>query len=323
MERFVVGTGRCGSTLLARMLAEHRDVVAIHELLNLLDHGRRFRLGLVAGAELADLLAQPQETVNAVLARGYTAPEVVYPFGTAGMRYDIGDATPAAVLSTLPPLTADPDRLFDDLIAFARSQPDQTMAAHYQDVFSWLAVSAGGSIWVERSGASIDYLVELVERFPDARFVHLHRDGHEAALSMRDYPFMRLAMAVLYGLFPDLDEDAAIRHVLETPPPLRAAGRFWCDSLLRGYRALGRIRPEQYLAVRFEDLVTDPHPQLDRIAGFFELPTDPAFVDRAAAIAHGLPPLRMPTLSADEQEELRRACRPGQILLGRGDGAAE
>ena len=43
----------------------------------------------------------------------------------------------------------------------------------------------GRPCWVERSGSSIEYLEGLHAFFPEARFLHIHRDGPEAALSMR------------------------------------------------------------------------------------------------------------------------------------------
>ena len=55
MERFVVGTGRCGSTLLSLMLAQHRDVVSLHEFFTGLDWGRRFAAGSFPGEDLADV----------------------------------------------------------------------------------------------------------------------------------------------------------------------------------------------------------------------------------------------------------------------------
>ncbi|MGH9026905.1 MAG: sulfotransferase family protein [Acidimicrobiia bacterium] len=319
MERFVVGTGRCGSTLLSTMLSQHRDVVTINEFLAELDPGRRFRAGAIAGGSVAHLLGMEQRVVNEVLARGYAAPEVQYPFGTPQARYEVGGPLPAPLLSALPRLADDPDTLFDDLVSYARSLPAQPMADHYRALFAWLARYAGGSIWIERSGASIDYLADLVDCFPRARFVHIHRDGHEAALSMRAYPFFRLGMAVIFGLFPDTDEETAVRHVLETPPPVWVVGRYWSDQILHGFRALGSLDRDQYLEVRFEDLVTQPRPTLERIGNHFHLPSDPAFVERAAALVRGLPAARFPSLVAGEQEELRRECRPGQVLLGRAE----
>jgi hypothetical protein len=318
MERFLVGTGRCGSTLLSTMLAEHDDVVSINEFLSNLDPARRFRPGPVGGDDVADLMGYEQTVANDVLARGYTAPEVRYPFGSPHARHEPGDPVPVLLLSSIPWLGADPDALFADFVAYSRTLPTQPMSDHYRSLFDWLARHAGGSIWVERSGSSVDFLGDLVDLYPDGRFVHLHRDGREAALSMREFPFMRLGMAVIFGLFPDTDdEDAAVRHALETPTPLWAAGRYWSDQLLHGMSAVARLDRDQYLEVRFEDLLAEPRPVLEQVARHFELTFDDMLASRGAALVRGAGPDRFPELTAAEQGELETAVRPGQILLGR------
>lgn len=318
LDRFVVGTGRCGSTLLSCMLAEHREVVSMHECFTGLDWSRRFQPGAVDGPWLVDVLGAEQPVTTQVLARGYTSDEIQYPFGTPQARYAPGDPVPWLLITLLSRLTDDPDPLFDELLAWLAARPAGEVADHYRDLFTWLAGRCGGTVWVERSGSSIDYLGELIDLYPAARFVHIHRDGHEAALSIRAHPFFRLAVAILFDLFGEGDdEDELIRGVLETPPPCRAVGRYWSDQLLRGFAAVPRLDADQYLDVRFEDLVTDPVPVLERIAAFLELPDDPDFPTRAAALVRGVPPARFGALPPEEQAELAEACRPGQVLLGR------
>ncbi len=320
MERFVVGTGRCGSTLLSLMLAEHRDVVSLHEFFTGLDWGRRFAPGLVPGDDLAELLGAEQPVTTAVLARGHTSDEIQYPFGSEKVRHTISDQVPWLSVTMLSRLTDDPDSWYDELMAFARSRPPASMAQHYSDVFAWAAERAGGSVWVERSGSSIDYLGELAALYPGARFVHIHRDGHEAALSIRSHPFFRLGVALLMDLFPDNeDPEAAVTEVIETEPPCWAVGRYWSDQVLRGFRALPELDRSQFLQVRFEDLVRDPAPVLTAIAAFFQLDDDADFPQRGAALVRSAPRHRFGDLDAEEQAELREACRPGQVLLGRAE----
>lgn len=318
--RFVVGTGRCGSTLLSLMLAQHRDVISLHEFFTGLDWSRRFAEGEVSGADLAELIGAEQPVTTAVLARGHTSDEIQYPFGSSKVRHVVGDPIPWLSVTMLSRLSDDPDQWYDDMMAFARSRPATTMSEHYLAIFDWATTRAGGTVWVERSGSSIDYLGELASLFPDARFVHIHRDGHEAALSIRDHPFFRLGVAMFFDLFPDVDDpEDAVTHVIDTPPPCTAVGRYWSDQVLRGFRALPLIDRSQFLQVRFEDLVGDPASELTAVADFFGLDEDADFVTRAAALVHGRPPTRFDRLSAAEQDELREACRPGQVLLGRAD----
>lgn len=319
-ERFIVGTGRCGSTLLSLLLAEHRDVVSIHEFFTGLDWSQRFRAGPVTGPELASIISAEQAVTSQVLGLGYTADEIQYPFGRPEARYAPGDPVPWLLITMLSRLTDDPEPLFDALVGWAAGQPTRTLADHYGNLFDWLTGEHGGTVWVERSGSSVDYVGDLLTLYPDAHVVHLHRDGPETALSIRNHPFYRLALAILYDLFPEGGtEEEQIRHAVETPPPVDVAGRYWSDQIQHGVSALAALPPAQRLEVRFEELVTDVVPVLDAIATFLELPTDDGFAARAGGLVRGMPPERVPQLSPDDQAALRTACRPGMALVGRAE----
>ncbi|MCW2786364.1 MAG: hypothetical protein JWP74_2881 [Marmoricola sp.] len=324
VPRFVVGTGRCGSTLLSRMLAEHRDLAAVHEFFTGLDWGRRFAPGPVSGADLADLIGAEQSVTTQVLRLGYTSDEITYPFDRPGARWKPGDQMPWLLVAMAGWMSQDPDRLYDELIAHTRARPETALAEHYRDLFSWLAAQAGKSHWVERSGSSIDYVGDLHTMYPDARIVHIHRDGPEAALSIAAHPFFRLALAFLYDGFPEdvlastgEDGKELVEYAVNTPPPVAVAGTYWCDQVLHGYAALPAINADQWLDVRFEDLVAEPAEQVARVADFLQLPVDHGFADRAASLVGELPRSRFPDLPAADQEALLAACRPGQLLLGR------
>jgi putative sulfotransferase len=318
LPRFVVGTGRCGSTLLSLMLAQHRDVVSLHEFFTGLDWSRRFADGSVSGDDLADLIGAEQPVTTAVLARGYISDEIQYPFGSSRARHTVADPVPWLLVTMLSRLTGDPDRWYDDMIAFARSRPPASMAEHYVELFDWVTRRAGGKVWIERSGSSIDYLGDLARLWPRARFVHIHRDGHEAALSIRDHRFFRLGVSLFMDLFPDVDDpEDAITQGIDTPPPCWAVGRYWSDQVLRGFAALPGLDRDQFHQVRFEDLILEPRRVLGEIATFFELGDDPQFVGRAATLVRDEPAPRFDRLDRAEQDELREACRAGQLLLGR------
>ncbi len=57
MERFIVGTGRCGSTLLSRMVGLHPEALSLHEFFTGLNRERRFQGGPVPAAELVEILS--------------------------------------------------------------------------------------------------------------------------------------------------------------------------------------------------------------------------------------------------------------------------
>lgn len=333
MDRFIVGTGRCGSTLLSRMIAESPSVLSLFECFNGLDAARRFAPGPMPAAEFFDMIAAEQPFLTAVLRRGYPVAEVIYPFG-GGARYGRSDPLPWILVGVLPRLSDDPDALFDEVRDFVLAQPTQPPLAHYRALFDWLTRRFDRRCWIERAGSSIDYLASLADLFPDARFLHIHRDGPEAALSMREHHAYRLPISLMYDVPTDsglrvseigpLDLHAppepgdAIGQILESRPPAESFGRYWTDQLERGFAAVPALGPERYREVRFEELIADPVRTLRGIAEFFALdPDEGGWTLRGAALVRGAPPTRADRLPAAEREALEAACAPGRTLLGR------
>lgn len=327
LDRFIVGTGRCGSTLLSRMLAENPDTLSIFEYFNGLDVSRRFSPDPISGDSFAALIGAEQPVVTAVLRRGYDVAEITYPFD-AGARYRRDEALPWILVSALPRLASDPDALFEEVMDFARACPMQPAVAHHRALFAWLCDRFGKSHWIERAGSSIDYLGALSESFPEARFLHIHRDGYEAALSMRGHYAYRLPIALMYraqdGSGPpirDIDFSAApgpedaISTILDSAPPVAYYGRYWNDQVLHGFSALRGIDASAYCEVRFEDLVAKPHACLERICAFFEL-SGGDWLESAAALVGAVPPVRFGALSEEDQRTLAEECHAGRVLLG-------
>jgi len=329
--RFVVGTGRCGSTLLSRMLAQHPGALSIFEFFNGLEVSKRFAKEAVSGEEMAALLCAEQPLLSAVLRRGYQVPEVHYPFETG--RLAPRDPLPWILVGAIPQIHPDPDAFYQETRDFLVGQPAQSPADHYRELFAWWVHARRSSFWVERSGSSVEYLAELVQQFPRARFVHIHRDGAEVALSMQAYPAYRLPVALMYravgrgACVPDWAEldfgaepasDDALSQLLAAPPEAEVFARYWSDQLRRGRAAFPALRSERLLAVAFEDLVARPRDELVRIAAFFDLPASESSADwigRAASLVRGRPALRAPALAPDARARLERACEPGREAL--------
>jgi hypothetical protein len=307
-------------------------VLSVFEFFNGLDIGKRFRSDPVDGAEFAELITAEQPVVTAVLRRGYEVAEITYPFGKEA-RFGREDALPWILVSALPRLSDDPDALFDETVAFATGLPRQPLRRHYLALFDWLGRRAGRANWIERSGSSIDYLESLVELFPGARFLHIHRDGTEAALSMREHHAYRLPIALLYAppelaagrvtlddLRADPGPDDPVSQILSSRPPIEYYGRYWSDQVLRGFRALRTLDADCYREVRFEELLSEPADVLRDVAKFFGLDAEKSgWIPRAAALVGPPPAARFENLSHRERAVLAAECRPGRRLLGRPD----
>ena len=313
------------------MLARSPAIASVFELFNGLDVARRFHPEPVPGAEFADLISREQPFLTAVLKRGFELPEVAYPFGRG--RYRHGDPLPWILVGVLPRLFDDPDAVFDEVMAWGAGLPRQPLVDHYRQIFDWLVERTGREVWIERSGSSVEYLGSLVELFPRARFVHLHRDGCEVALSMREFPGYRLPVALLYRApladgAPPPDPaaidwqapprpDDPVTRILALPPAPEVFGHYWSDQISAGLRAAEKIPPDRILAIRFEDLVAEPVTVLRRLCAFFELDAErDGWIAAAAALVHGAPPRRYERLDRGGRARLDAACRPGRERLG-------
>src|SRR4029450_6951764 len=101
--------------------------------------------------------------------------------------------------------------------------------------------------------------LDLLERvFPDARYVHLVRDGRDAALSffeMRRRPRFNVAR----------------------PRGLASFASHWRLEV-EGARQRGSRLAPRYPELRYEDLVREPETELRRICDFLELEFEPAML---------------------------------------------
>jgi hypothetical protein len=93
------------------------------------------------------------------------------------------------------------------------------------------------------------HLEELTELLPEARFIHIIRDGRDVALSVRGFWFA-----------PGVDVEAIAED--------------WCTGI-RSARDQGS-RVGGYIEVRFEDLIVGPEQELQRVCEFLELELTPS-----------------------------------------------
>lgn len=94
-------------------------------------------------------------------------------------------------------------------------------------------------------------LRHLLDLYPDARIIYLHRAPYDVYLSTLR---MREKVCNLMKLHDVSDEESS-EHILETYP--RLVGRFFAD--------LPRVRPGHFVALSYEDLKAKPLSALERI----------------------------------------------------------
>jgi hypothetical protein len=338
----VVGTGRCGSTLLSRIMHAHPDVLSLSEFFGIVRlAGASGRSDIPAadmeGADLWRRLASPFPMLDAMVTAGLRTPEMRYPFGCG--RFDPASGVPLISHFTLPLLSDDPDALFDELAAELPTWPRRPAAEQYLALFGYLAKRLGRRVVLERSAASLTLIGALHSRFPQARFVHMYRDGPDCALSMSKHPVFRreiLAMGArrITALPPGstLEQiNAALperfrgmicppyagARLMSHPIPVQVFARDqWTPQIQTGVAALSVLPPAIWTQLSYEDLLRDPAFQLTALAKFIGIDADPAWLAQAdQMIDPARTGIAKAELSPADYAALRSACEPGTIAL--------
>ena len=326
MQRFVIGTGRCGSTLISNMLAQHPDCLMLSEFLGAIDWPSLFKPGIFSAEQVAAMLHENLPVGEYAIHRGRMDKELLYQtddYSTMNI--------PAVMIAALPMLSKEPERLFAELVAVVRTLPPQPLADHYLQIFEWMRQRMGRKFWIERTGNSIEFVSELLAAYPDAKYLHVHRDGIDTALSMRNFFYHQVHVS--FFVDPPTREELEQTEIAGKPvtpddpisqrigpnlPSLEQFAEFWSQQVAIGFNAFARMDRSQYLDIRFEDLIAKPHETMEKVAGFFEMPDSPGWIDKAAALIQ--PPASSNAaakLNTAELAAVQRACRTGQILLGR------
>lgn len=355
---FVVGTGRCGSTALSRVLRLHPDVLSVSELIASVEPGALPEQPLTGG-EFWRLLSSPRPFADRMVREGTPLPEHLYP-GVEGGRFSAaGGGIPALCLTTLPHLTDEPDALFDALEPVFAGRGPAPVAEHYLALFEALAERRGSEgqlkptsqpaqparparsarpvrAVVERSGFSLGSVPRLRAAFPGARFVHLHRDGPDCALSMSRHAGFRLLRTAAQAEAGSADRELAVRlgelaaddsfdlrGVLERPVPVERFGELWSGMVADGLGHLADVPDELRASLSYEDLLDEPGPELTALARHIGVEPHPGWLESASALLDGARRGAARALPPEERARLAESCAPGMRALGREAARAE
>ena len=107
------------------------------------------------------------------------------------------------------------------------------------------AEKEGKPRWGDKTPNYVDKMGEIEAVLPEARFIHLIRDGRDVAMSR-------------------------IKRSLKNPPPMARVARNWKRRIRRAQRQGSKLN--HYLELRYEDLILETEATLRTICEFIELP---------------------------------------------------
>ena len=229
--------------------------------------------------------------------------------------------------------------------------PDEAtpaVAAYIRAAFERHAQARGKPRFMEKTPSNCFRVAFMHRVFPDARFVHVQRDGRDAAASAlarwrsppddqaiwRRIRNWEIPLGALHHYLPDIVREALLRRLqpgrghfwgprypgwreerrrLETPT---LCARQWVASATHATRDLAAVPAAQVHAFRYEDFVRDPATVLRGVLQFCGLAVDDALLERARREVRPDRVGAFQRLTAAERAAIEQECLPAMRQLG-------
>lgn len=240
---FILGTGRCGSTILHRILCHHPEAAWLSHLCN----------KYPARAELNALVMRALDVPGlGAVARRLTYPSEVYRFWDF---YAPGFSSPCR------------DLFANDVLPSAKEAVRRGMSKVISPRRNRLLVKLTG--WPR-----IGFIKEI---FPDAKFVVVYRDGRAVATSGFQVPWHNHFQGPQKWMWGELTSEQRERWYRYNKSFLVLPALVW-EILMSAQRAANETIPSSDLhEVRYEDLCADPLKIIRGVAHFASLSWTPSF----------------------------------------------
>ena len=145
----------------------------------------------------------------------------------------------------------------EDLLAsFEAIEPFNTSDA-LRGFYELYASKHGKARWGDKTPDYVRKMKKIQRTLPEARFIHVIRDGRDAGLS----------------------QNARVAKRGKEPVPAREMARRWRKRILKSREDAAELAAEDYLEIRYEDLISDTERVLRRICEAVELEFDRAMLD--------------------------------------------
>lgn len=257
---FIVGAPRSGTTMLQYRLRKHPRI-------SLPTGESHFIVPLCQNAEEFGDLTKI-ENIRAVLATMYKQSAEFLNKDLHGIRFDI-----------------------DELARELHEEKRSSIATLISGIFEKNARGEGKIRWGDKTPYYVLHMTRLIEWFPDAKIVHIIRDGRDVALSL----FGRRHDFRIYNI-----------HL---------AAKYWQQYVEIGCETGARLGPKVYIEVRFEDILSDPSGTFKKICTFLGEKYDHKMFDLHPAVNPGKTPLVYQPINEENKEKWRREMTSWQIRV--------
>jgi hypothetical protein len=298
---FIVGAPRSGTSLLYKLLCLHPEAAWI-------SNWTRRAPGVAPVAAVNRLARRPTSRRRAVWFGSDTANAYVY-----GRRRSLWER--------LYPMPVEGEPLYEHcgigqnplVLPAGGAQAETQQAACLRHRFAGLRRWSGGRVLVSKRIANNQRIPFLATAFPDARFVHLIRDGRAVAYSLSRVDWWEGEVVWWYG-------DTPRRWRERGGDPWELVATHWIRELASIQEGLGAVAAERQLELRYEALVGDPAALVTRVARFAGLADDPGWRSELDRLSYpNKDQAWRDRLSPEVRQRVEAIQRPDLVRLGHAD----
>lgn len=143
------------------------------------------------------------------------------------------------------------------------------LAEFAQLVLQDLLRSEGKRIWGEKTPFNVRCVQDILRFFPNAKFIHIIRDGRDVACSLRTHPKYEWMNGKMV-------ENNAVKD-------WRLCVDEWVADVQQGLRFRGH---PNYYEIRYEDIVSSPKDESEKLLSWLRLKWDPRVIDEFQSDHH-------------------------------------
>ncbi len=129
----------------------------------------------------------------------------------------------------------------------------RSYASVFDTIFKEFMHSERKSRWGDKTPMHVNYILLVNHFFPNAKFIHIIRDGRDVALSL---------LRLKWG-----------------PRRIEYSGYYWKWLVLMGMLCGRILGPERYCEIRYEDLINEPEGILKSLCSWLALEYDPVMLE--------------------------------------------
>jgi hypothetical protein len=147
----------------------------------------------------------------------------------------------------------------EELVKLMGTGQPITYSSFVSGIFDLYGQTQGKRLVGDKTPGYVRRMKTLHALWPQARFIHLIRDGRDVCLSMSSRPLDQLKPGVF---------DSWSEH------PVPTAALWWELNVRAGREAGKALGPELYYEIRYESLVAEPREECARLCSFLGVPHD-------------------------------------------------